>query len=456
MHLNKYSNPILILIVVLAAWLTTRWNISFDISSQQSNSLTNSSIELLKRIQGPIVVKAFIADRPNAKPGKNNVSAKKARKLIKEFFTRFKKHKPDLSLEFINHKQDVKAATQYGVVTSQAVIIEYNKQSKALKRLDQFTFIYTLLRLQNKQQSWIVFTEGHGERSPHQKGNSSLSDLGDLLTLRNNNIQGLNLKKHGQIPNNTRVLVIASPTKAFSFQAVGAIMRYVNRGGNLLWLHDPHNKSGLELLANKLGITIPPGLIITHNRKHKKTLALILSNFPANRLTQKLQGHQTLFPQVSVVQANKNSPFKVTPLLVSDNKSWNETSNNKNQPLQFDANSKDLKGPLTFGLSLSRTMVKSNKQQRIVVIGDSDFLSNGFMGPGANRRGVNLSLAMNIFAWLGQRDELIDVDRPIVSDNILHLSSFSALSLFILFSFILPIPFLIFGVLHYRRRIQRE
>ncbi len=454
MILKNYPKLSVLIITVLAAWLSSIWFFSVDTTQQQRNSLSSSTVELLQRIHGPVTVKAFVADIDSSKNVNTKLPAARVRKIIKRFIDKFKRHKKDITLELIDHSQDMKTATQYGVVTSQAVIIEYNGQSKALKRLDQFSFIYTLLQLQKKKQTWIVFMEGHGERTPHQKGNVSLADLGDWLKLRNNNVQALNIEKHSVIPKNTQVLVIASPKKPYSLKALGLIIRYVNRGGNLLWLHDPHNKSSLELLANKLGIKILPGLIITYNHKQKKTMALILNMFPSDKLTKRLNGHLALFPQVSAIIPADNSRFKIKTILVSQKNSWNETTiNNKTtkNSLKFDEGTADKKGPLSFGLKLTRTLAASKTEQRIIVIGDSDFLSNGFIGRGANR-----SLAMNIFSWLSQHDELIDVDRPKVSDHLLHFSSWTALLLFILLAIIFPMTLITFAVVNYRRRLRRE
>ncbi len=442
-----------IALVALFAWLSSNWQFTIDVTQQRNNSLSPSTIELLKRIEGPVVIKAFVTDTDNNKNAPAQLPAAQVRKIIKRFVNRFKQHKKDIQLVLIDHKQDMKTATQYGVVTSRAIVIEYQGQSKVLKRLDQYSFIYTLLQLLKNKKTWIVFVEGHGERSPHQKGNTSLSELGDWLTLRNNTIQTLAIEKFPDIPKNTQVLVIASATRPYSLKALGAIIRYINHGGNLLWLHDPHNKSGLGLLANKLGIQIQSGLLVNYNHKQQASLALILKQFPPNRLTHKLNGHMALFPQVSAISASATSRFKINTLLKSGHNSWNETDiTNKTtkNSLKFDPASADKKGPLSFGLSLTRTLASTSKQQRIIVIGDSDFLSNGFI-----KRGANHSLAMNIFAWLGEHDELIDVDRPIKSDYLLHFSSWTVLLLFILLGIILPITLILIGVLYYRRRLRR-
>ncbi|VAW76640.1 Mucin 2 precursor [hydrothermal vent metagenome] len=453
MALKNYPKIIVIALVALFAWLSSTWLLTVDVTQQRNNSLSPSTIELLKRIEGPVVIKAFVTDTDSNKNTHNKLPASQVRKIIKRFINRFKQHKKDITLVLVDHKQDMQTATQYGVVTSRAMVIEYKGQSKVLKRLDQYSFIYTLLQLLKNKKTWIVFIEGHGERSPHQKGNTSLADLGHWLTLRNNTIQTLAIEKYPDVPKNTQVLVIASATKPYSLKALGAIIRYINHGGNLLWLHDPHNKSGLELLANKLGIQIQAGLLVNYNHKQQATLALILKQFPPNKLTYKLNGHMALFPQVSAISASPTSRFKIKTLLKSHPNSWNETNithKTTKNTLRFDSASDDQKGPLSFGLSLTRTLASTSKQQRIIVIGDSDFLSNGFIN-----RGANHSLAMNIFAWLGEHDELIDVDSPIKSDYLLHFSSWTALLLFILLGVILPITLIVIGVLYYRRRLRR-
>lgn len=100
-----------------------------------------------------------------------------------------------------------------------------------------------------------------------------------------------------------------------------------------------------------------------------------------------------------------------------------------------------------MGVALSRA--RSEAEQRLVVIGDGDFLSNTYLGNGAN-----LELGLNILNWLTQDDALIAMPARAAPDPNLNLSDRTLALLAGLFLIGLPATFLISGWLirFYRRR----
>ena len=61
------------------------------------------------------------------------------------------------------------------------------------------------------------------------------------------------------------------------------------------------------------------------------------------------------------------------------------------------------------GLRLSRTI--NNKEQRIIVVGDADFMSNGELGR-QNLRNKNAEFTLKVFKWLSDSEYPIDASRP--------------------------------------------
>ena len=73
------------------------------------------------------------------------------------------------------------------------------------------------------------------------------------------------------------------------------------------------------------------------------------------------------------------------PILQSSARSWNQAAPVDPAQAAFDPNSNELKGPLTFGYALSRLSPSPDRnQQRVVVIGDGDFLSNAYLADAGN------------------------------------------------------------------------
>ena len=119
--------------------------------------------------------------------------------------------------------------------------------------------------------------------------------------------------------------------------------------------------------------------------------------------------------------------------------------------LRFDPDSAEQSGPLTVGVALSRPRPDAApRQQRIVVIGDGDFLSNTYLGNGAN-----LELGLNIFNWLTWDDTPILIPPRTAPDPNLNLSAGALALIAAVFLIGLPGMLLASGWLIWFRRRRR-
>lgn len=152
----------------------------------------------------------------------------------------------------------------------------------------------------------------------------------------------------------------------------------------------------------------------------------------------------TLFPHAAALEQADTGPWNTTPLLSTLSRSWNETG-----PLQGevarDEGKGEQPGPLSLGIALDRET--DNGQQRILVIGDGDFLSNSFLGNGGN-----LNLGLNIFRWLSGDDKLLNIPPRTAPDRNLELSRTASAVISLGFLFLLPLLFLTAGILIWWRR----
>jgi ABC-type uncharacterized transport system involved in gliding motility auxiliary subunit len=92
------------------------------------------------------------------------------------------------------------------------------------------------------------------------------------------------------------------------------------------------------------------------------------------------------------------------------------------------------------------------KGQRVVVVGNANFLSNTFIGNGGN-----LDLGVNIVNWLAGDDRLITIQPRLLKDvNVIIPSDpwnrFVAIAVFFGFRLVLPILLLVAGIAIWWRR----
>ena len=129
--------------------------------------------------------------------------------------------------------------------------------------------------------------------------------------------------------------------------------------------------------------------------------------------------------------------------------------------MQYDPDTVERPGPLTVGVALVRPRPgpavagaadtqATASQQRVVVIGDGDFLSNTYLGNGGN-----LQLGLNIMNWLTLDDTLIVLRPKAAPDIHLDLSDGALARMAAVFLLVLPATLLVSGWLIWFRRRRR-
>ena len=116
---------------------------------------------------------------------------------------------------------------------------------------------------------------------------------------------------------------------------------------------------------------------------------------------------------------------------------------------QFDANSDEIPGPHDLALALTRLSPRPDRnEQRVIVVGDGDFLSNSFLANGGNQ-----ALGLRIVNWVLGEDALADLTPPQAPDRKLELGQ--GLSLFYGVGCLIGFPLLLATIgwtIRWRRR----
>ena len=381
---------------------------------------------------------------------------------ITDLIRLYQNHKPDFTLQFVNPANNPQKARQLDIHPAGEIVIEYADRYEKLRMVNEKTLSNALLKLTTPQNKWIVFLEGHGERSPHKPGNQDIQLFTNNLEQAGIHIQTLNLDENPVIPNNTGILVIASPKFDFSLNESGLILDYLDNGGNLLWLIEPGSINSppinLEAISQYLNIRFLPGTIISSvsPKLGIKNPAIIVIQEYTDHQIHKNQHQGTLLPFALALQpvSNQNkSQWGFETLLVTDKNSWTETGPLESPPLRYNPDTNEVAGPLTTGIAITRTVTnnlnKTNIQQRIAIIGDGDFLSNAFLANGGNQH-----LGNSLVHWLAHHDAFIDIQPQAALDIDLSLSD-SMITLYaFVFPFVLPFVFFATGFLirYYRRK----
>ena len=90
------------------------------------------------------------------------------------------------------------------------------------------------------------------------------------------------------------------------------------------------------------------------------------------------------------------------------------------------------------------------RQQRVAVVGDSDFLADSNVSALGNKE-----LGLNLVQWLASRDALLNIDVPKAPDTSLYLPGWATWLVVVGYTLVLPILLLGYGITRWVRRRRR-
>ncbi|PWQ96697.1 GldG family protein [Leucothrix arctica] len=444
-HLNQIVFYCLVLgLAGLVAWFSTRQVKITDVTFGQRNTLTAQTQSLLKSIDKPINFVAYLSDE------KVNLHAG-----MKKLVNKYKQFKPDTTLEIIDPNLNPDRAKQDKVVSEGRVIIQLGEDSKKLSSVDENTIANTLQRMLRNNVPRVIMLEGHQERDAFDESGSGLSKLRERLADRGFRLQPHNILTTQSLPKDSSFVVIAAPLQSYLDTEAKVISDYIKTGGNLLWLTEPRTLAGLDSIKQQLGLNIPEGTLLGNNPKLQEMLGIKHpAVMPVIKFSHPLLKDMTtpvLLPFATAIEQDLNvqTDWTYAPLLTTEDQTWLEVGELSGEVTR-DFTTGDLPGPMSLAMSMTRQL--ADKAQRIVVMGDSDFMLNQFIGA-AN--GGNLTLTNKLFDWLSNSDQLLSIEQSRAPDTELKMPGNSLNILSVVFLIGLPLLLILIGSIRWWIRKRR-
>ncbi len=422
----------LLVVIGLLAWLSTRYSVEADWTRGGRNTLSLDSRQLLDEMQDAIHITAFATENDAV------------REHIRDLVARYQRYKADVDLQFVNPDAEPERTRDLGITMDGELLIAFQGRSEKIQALSEQSLTNALLRIARQKQRKVVFLSGHGERDPAGQANHDFGQFGKLLAQKGVELTTLNLAENPAIPADTNLLVIADPRVSLLSGEVHLLNNYVGQGGNLLWLAEPATTAGLEPLAETLGVEFLPGVVVDATTQLfgiENPAFAIIPSYPVHPITREMNS-LTLFPQASALEVEAPPDWEAEPLLTTLDRSWTEIGPISGT-IRFDEDSDERMGPLDIAYVFNRSRKSTspeeeNGEQRVIVIGDSDFLSNAYLGNAGN-----VDLGLNLFNWLNHDDQFIAITARTAGDTNLELGKLS--QTVIAFGFLFGLPLIMLG-----------
>ena len=432
---KRIASLLLVLVAAGALFqLAARYPAQWDVTQNALNSLEPGSVDALALLKGPVQITVY-ATQQDARFGD-------IRKFITEFVALYQRYKSDISLRFVDPVKEPEAMRKASIKGNGEMVVEFAGRNEHLTTLNEQTLSGALLSLAHNKDQTLAYLGGHGERKLEGIANDDLGDFGARLKQLGYNAVSLNLALAQDIPANTSMLVITHPQVRLMPGEVGKLLHYIDNGGNLLWLVDAEPLRGLEPLAEKLGISFMPGIVIDPaaqemNAPLNWTLG---TGYPPHAVTRNFD-LITVFPDARAISVDQKDGWQTHTLVEGAPRGW---VSDHGIGKHLDKN-RDIPGPFSLAVTLQRTA--NDREQRVVVVGTGSFLANIYSGNGGN-----IDLGINMVNWLANEERLITVQPHAAKDGKITLSKNQLTIISVSFLVLLPLLLIVVGMLQWWRR----
>src|SRR4030095_13311208 len=317
------------------------------------------------------------------------------------------------SFERIDPQKNLEVAKQYKVTQIGDVVVVAGERNERPKDTTEQSIVNAIIKATRDRLKKGCFVEGDGEKrlSATNEGDG-YGVVDKMLKNENYETKSINLVASNDVPSDCDVLVLAGPKQSLFPQEASAIGKYLEKGGKAMLLIDPDTDPKLDDVLHAWGIEVGNNTVVDVSGVGRFFQlgpgAPLARTYGSHPITKDFEGSMTFFPLSRSVESIPGSGVSATDLMKTSEESWAETEI-KSGKVEFNEG-KDKKGPITLGVAASKT--EGDNEARLVVIGDSDFAANQYIG--VQRNG---DLFMNSINWLSQDEDLISILPKSPSDR---------------------------------------
>ena len=276
----------------------------------------------------------------------------------------------------------------------------------------------------------VYFLQGHGEHDPANFDElEGYSRIARAIRRDNVNVYPLVLGEQVEVPEDCQTLLIAGPTKKLAQPELDLLRNYLKDDGRMLVMIDAMTRVGLDTILEDWGLRLQDDVVVDSGRTYNGTDVLV-NDYGTHPIVRGLTQVVSMFHlprSVEVVASEvgtEGDQPRVSPLVFCSETGWAESDPSRS-PTEFDPQ-EDRPGPIPLAVAVEQGNVAGLdveiRPTRLVVFGDSDFVSNRAL------TGGNTDLFLNALNWLLEREELMEIEpkeyheyRLVISGHELHI-----------------------------------
>jgi len=485
-----------IAIVVLVNVIVQQHPYRIDVTRTKEYSLSEQTKAVLADLDKEVELTAFLVE------GESQLT----RDLIEEYRLASSK----IKVEIIDPIKNPDKAREYGITSAGSVVFQSGAKKEIVTSSDMYdyssassyydynqtpdfigeqAFTSAILKVTSDTVQKIYFISGHKELTL----SSDLTEVRDKLQSEGYEVSDIALAIKGEVPDDASLIVLAGPTRDLTEAEVAAIGRYLRRGGRMIACIDsPISQEerlvNVAAMLEEWGVKLHEDLVIDPDRFMLPELAWVVPSLGYHAINTPLRNANlpVVLPYARSLEVldDVSENLRITTLLTTSSSAWGET--NLQEGAKVGADDNDFRGPLKLGVvvaasledtsaaattgteesggqtsdedaAVSAVAAEEDKtaeagsqplsdETRIIVIGDSSFMSNSYLGLG------NLDFFLNAVNWAVGVENLVSIRPKTIDYEPLYLTSDQFR--LVLYSTVIIVPALVLltGMVVYLRR----
>ena len=466
----KGTNTLILIAILVAIFVLINYGVKkldltdIDCTTSQDYSLTDESKERIKNIEQDVNIyfAGFEEEETSYKLAKqyNKVNSK-------------------IKVECIDISKNLELANKYSLTSDNPeVVVESGKKYRKLSYYDLYTYDsnYSMVDVSEQKITSAILnvTSDYTPKAYFLTGytNFALNTSGKLSILSSyleNEVltyEDLNILTTQKVPDDCDTLIITTPNKDFDNIVADAIIKYIKKGGNILWFYgasiQDQKFENVNKVLSQYGVnSFEKGIIYETNAKNVVFNAMdaFMPTIEGSEALKSLStnGGVILLDATKInINTDKLSDLKVekTDLLTSSDttyftKNLTSTSANKKE---------DEKGSFIVGAQMVKTISEAKEEKEgvtstLIIYGNDYFISDD--GPTDNTGAKysliylanNVDVALNSLAYLTNTDQNITIRKSYSDAQTSFTPTDKETSTILFIIFTVPIVIIAIGII---------
>jgi len=371
----------------LVLLLAYRHTLRVDLTPERAYTLSPHAQRILGGLDRDVHVTVFVRSADPRTP------------FLKDLLWRVTNASRRVRYDFVDLNRSPALAREYGIERYGALVVESDGHRRDISNPSEGTLVSAVLAVTRPSQRVAYFLTGHGEHAPtdtdRKLGASSAARAleEDLFVVRE-----LPLVGPAGVPADATAVVVAGPRKDLLPDETTRLDAYVDGGGALLLLLDPESPASFAALAARRGITPLDAVVVDPERRLAagEGVTILVSGLTSSFLVSGTLEAPPVFSRARPLQLASGDGPIATGFLQSGAASYAVPVG---QPLDTGGGAAHAQ---IVGAALALQASDGKKPGRLIVLGDSDFATNGFVDYLGNR-----DLLVNSVNWLAREESLI-------------------------------------------------